>query len=448
MRILIAGAGTIGYHLAASLAKEDLDVVVVDPNEDRLAGLINTVDCQTIAGSAMSPSQLEDLGIEHVDMLVAVTNDDAINMAICGLAKHYGVPQKLARLRDPELSSGDCPVHLGIFGIDQVISPEGITVNHIQSLISCPGAREAVDFENGRIALRALVVTEESPLAGLSLIEVRGTLSGDYLVSAIRRGAKTIIPDGQTTLRVGDTVYVVAMPDDLSRLATTFDPSAKPAYKVIISGAGIAARQLSRRLIGSGIRVTMIEIEERKALFAAQELDHLGVEVLHGDPLDVDLLLRCHPEATDFFVALTDEDERNLMAALLFRRYSTGRPVVLIQEPQHVDIMASVDLDVVINPRLLAVSEILRHIRSGMVLSVAKLSGEDAEVIELRAAKGSDITRKPLMDLRLPSGLLVVAVVRGEEVLLASGSLHIGPGDHVLLFARTDMVPRAEAMFR
>ena len=448
MRLLIAGAGTIGYHLAASLASEELDVVVIDPDEQRLTNLINTVDCQTVAGNAMSPSQLEEIGIERFDLIVAVTNRDAINMIICRLAAHYGVPHKLARLRDPELSDPSCPVPLAHFGVDQVISPEGITVHHIESLIRCPGAREAMDFENGKIALRAFVVTEESSIAGLNLIELRQQLAGEYLVGGIRRGNRTVIPDGSTTLRVGDTVYIVANPNDLSRLATTFDPSAKPAYKVIISGADITGVLLARRLATSGIKVSLIERDERTAQKAAQELDPIGVEVLHGDPLNIELLLRCHPEAADFFVALTGEDELNLMSALLFRKYSTGRPIVMTQQPHHIDILESVDLDVIVNPRLLAVSSILRHIRSGMVLSVAKLGTEDAEVIELRASANCRMSKRPLREMKLPKGILVLGAMRKGELHLASGNFHVQAGDHVLLFVASNLAHKVESLFR
>lgn len=447
MRILIAGAGTIGSNLAAALAGENLDVVILDPDEEHLAQLENTVDCQIVVGSAMSPSTLEDVGIRHTDLILAVTNQDAINMAICQLADFYGVPQKIARIRHPELAHAESTIPASQFAIDHIISPEGLTVEYIVNILQCPGAREAVNFEHGRIALRAITVTDECQTAGESLITMRQQLHGDYLVAAIRRGHKTIIPDGQEKLRVGDTVYVISAPEMVDALSQFFDPNAQAPKRVLIYGAGIAGTMLAKRLIDLHISVTMIEPNARMAERAAQDLDELGVEVLEGSVLDIDLLSRCHVETAQAFIALSDNDESNLMGALLYRKFGNGRPIVLTNKPDYIDILESVDLDTVINPRLLAVGHMLRYIRSGHVLSVAKLNANDAEVFELSTDNKSKVINIPMRELTLPTDSLIVAVMRKNDMHIPGGDFEIQATDRVLVFARSESVAKIAALF-
>jgi trk system potassium uptake protein TrkA len=448
MRVLIVGAGTIGSHLASALAREGLDIVLVDADRARLDALENQVDCQLVEGNAMSPEVMEEAGIRRTDLLVAVTNIDALNMSLCRLAEFYRVPRKLARLRMPEYADPDALVPPGHFGIDHVISPEGITVEHLERLVHCPGAREAIDFEEGRVAVRALLVTEESPLVGDKLMHIKPKLREEHLIAAIRRGNTTITPDGQQTLRVGDTVYLVCAPASLPTLTPAFDPSVRQPHKVIIFGAGIAGVELARRLQRDGIQVTLIEPDQTLALRAAALLDNLGVHVLQGRATDLDLLQRAHVETADFFIALSDNDESNLTGALLYRKYGHGRPIVQINQPHYVDIVESIDFDVVVNPRQLAVSSILRHIRAGHVVSGFKLMGEHIEILELRADTGSAICARALKDLALPKGVLVMAVVRRHQLHIPDGFYRIEADDRVLVLCHAQALPRVEGLFR
>jgi len=448
MRILIAGAGTIGTNLASALVSEGQDVVAVDTNEHALAQLSAGVDCQTVHASALSPLVMEDLGIRHTDLVVAVTRDDATNMSVCRLADFYHVPRKLARVRNPEYTERDCPVPPEHFGIDYIISPEGIAVDHIARLIACPGAREAVDFEQGRIALRALPVTEDSRFAGEQLLTVRQSLDAEFLIAAIKRGPKVTIPGGKETLRIGDTVYLVSAPEALDVLVPTFVPHARTATRVIIFGGEITGILLARRLAPTLDSLTLIEPDRRTAERAAEILDPLGVEVLHGDALDDALITRCHADRTDFFVALSEDEEENFMSALLFRKYSNGTPIVLTNKQHYTDILQSVDLDIVINPRALAAAALMRHIRGNTVLSVARLSSEEAEALEFKAHRQCHVTRKPLRDLKLPAGMLIAAVMRGGDLHIPSGDFQIAEGDRVLVFADERADSHVEHLFQ
>ena len=447
MRILIAGAGTIGSNLTAALAGENLDVVLLDPDEHALEQIEHSVDCQIVVGSAMSPNTLEDVGIRHTDLLLAVTDQDAINIAICQLASFYGVPTKIARLRNPELANPDSTIPSSQFGIDYIISPEGLTVEYIVNLLNCPGAREAVDFEHGRIALRALLITDECQVAGETLITMRQQLQGDYLVAAIRRGNRTIIPNGQEKLRIGDTVYVIAAPDTLPSISEYFDPHASIPKKVLIFGAGITGVMLAKRLRQQHIQVTLLEPDPKLAQRAANDLDALDVEILEGSVLDTDLLTRCHVDTTQAFIALSGNDERNLMGALLYRKFGHGLPIVLTNEPDYIDILESIDLDTVINPRLLAVGHMLRHIRSGNLVSVAKLGAEDAEVLEFSTSSKSKIINTPVKELRLPKDSLIAAVMRKNEMFIPGGDFEIQQDDSVLMFTRSGNVNKLSNLF-
>ncbi|MFW5828789.1 MAG: Trk system potassium transporter TrkA [Planctomycetota bacterium] len=448
MRILIAGAGTIGTHLTAALVRDGQDLVLIDPDRDKLDMLENQVDCQLVQGNAISPSVMEDAGIRRTDLVVAVTNSDSLNMAICQLASFYDVPRKLARLRMPEYADEDALVPPSHFGIDQVISPEGITVDHLEKLVLCPGAREAIDFENGRVVIRALLVTEESPLASEPLSAIKPKLQVEYLIAAIRRGSDTLIPDGETRLRIGDTVYLVCAAEDLPRIAPAFDPSVRPAGRVLIYGAGIASTLLSKRLRKRGLNVVLFDADHDRAQAAAEALDAHGVSVHHGRVTDLDLLQRLHVETADFFISLSDNDESNLTGALLYRKYGRGRPIIQINQQHYVDIVESIDFDVVVNPRQLAISSILRHLRSRHVLHGFKLMGEDTEVLELRADTGSPITSDPIKDLKLPRGVLILAVVRRREMFIPGGFFQIQGEDRVLVLINTVRLVAVEGLFR
>ncbi len=449
MRILIAGAGTIGVNLAASLAREGQEVVVIDTDESRLESLQSRVDCQTRTANATSPLVLEEMGIRHTDLVVAVTQSDAENLMICQLAEFYRVREKLARVRNPEFFDPESIIPSTHFGVDHFISPEGISVDQMERLVRCPGSTEAIDFAQHRFYLRALPVSDDCPLAGEQLMTVHRKLGRGFLIAAIRRGSRMLIPQGQETLRIGDSVYIATTPENIDHLTKAFVPQARPAHKVVIFGAGVTGVELARRLSSFLQRVILLDDDPSRARHAAEILDPLGVEVLQGSALDEALLARCHIETADFFIALSDDEEENFMGALLSRKYTRGIPIVLTNQPHYVDIFEQAGLDIVINPRLLAVSAILRHIRSHAVMSVAKLYREETEILEFKVPAKSPITREPLRGFTMAQrGFLVMAVLRGRELVIPGGDYQVAPGDRVLVLADRDGISAAEAMFR
>ena len=449
MRILIAGSGTIGYHLAASLAAEGHDIVVIDQNSDRLAKLENNVDCQLIHGSALSPLLMESVGIRSTDLVIAVTQSDATNMMICRLADFYRVPEKMARIRDLELASNCSPIPTEHFGIDHIISPELLTVEHVERLVLSPGATEAMDFENGRIALRGLVVSEDSTIAGNTIADIRNEVPGDWLLAAIRRGSRVFIPRGTDKLRLGDTAYIIASSGCIKDILPAFDPEVRPIRTALIFGAEVAGIELSRRLSKRLRRVALLEPDHKKAQAAAIALDEHGVEVIHGSALDESLLLRSGMDRADVFVGISPDDENNFVGALLFRKLgSGGNPIVVTSQPHYLEVLESVDLDLCINPRLLAVSAILRYLRGGSVLSVARLREEDAEMVEFHLPGSSPLVGKALKDLKVPGGALITAVLRNDEVSIPSGGFVMAADDRVLVFAETGRSDALAAFFR
>lgn len=438
MRVLIAGAGTIGYHLAASLAAEGHDVVVTDPSPERLAKLENSVDCQLVTGSAFSPLILESIQIRSTDLVIAVTESDATNMVICRLADFYGVPEKMARVRDLELANENGIIPTEHFGIDHIISPELLTVEHVERLVLSPGATEAMDFEKGRIALRALVVSEDSTIAGDSIAAIKAAMPGDWLLAAIRRGSKVFVPHGTDQLRLGDTAYIIAAAEAIKEVLPAFDPEIRPIRSALIFGAGVAGLELARRLSKRLKRVVLMEPEAARAAYAAIELDSTGVEVLHGSALDEALLLRNGMDRADVFVGISPDDENNFVGALLFRKLGNGgNPIVVTSQPHYLEVLESVDLDLCINPRLLAVNAILRYLRGGSVLSVARLRDEDAEIVEFKLSTSSPVVGKALKDLRLPGGALITAVLRGNDVHIPGGNFVMAAEDRVLVFSES-----------
>ena len=423
---------------------------MLDQLEERLASIERSIDCpdSPIRSNAISPLFLEEIGIRRTDLVIALTQDDATNLTVCQLADFYHVPRRLARVRNLEYIDPKSPLPPEQFGVDYFISPEGLAVEQIGRIVACPGAVDAIDFEEGRIALRAFQVSEESSIAGETIMAIDQSTDFHCLIAVVRRGARTFVPSGQEKLRIGDTVYVVCEPDVLDRVTELFNGEVRSARKAVIYGANITGIQLARQLARQLNQVLIIEPDALKADSAAHQLDDYHVEVLHGSALDLELLTRSHVDRADYFIAVSDNDEANLTGALLFLKYGNGTPIVLTNQAHYVDILESVDLDIIINPRLLATSTILRHIRGAGVLSVAKLHHEEIEAIELQAAAQCKASKKLLRDLKLPKGILVAAVLRDQELHVPRGDFQIQPGDRVLMLGERGSHDRVSDLLR
>jgi len=446
MKILIIGAGAVGFNLARQLSKEGHDISVVERDLDLVKRITEKLDVSVVSGSASSPAILEEAGIKNADMVLAVTNSDEINMVVCMLSYSYGVKTKIARIRNPEFTDEQSVLHQNEFHIDHVVNPEKITINSILNIIETPGSIYVADFTAGDILLRGFNVPADAPIAGKKLSELREIESTDsFLIVAIQRNEEMLIPKGDTQLMPHDNIFVLVAKEALPYFLPMVNRRADEVEKVIIYGVNRASLELAKKLEGQKIGVTIIEPDKEKTQQAATVLDK--TIVLQGSALDIDLLKEASIDIADFFVALSESEQSNILSALLAKRLGAKKAIVLTVDPAFVPIINSLGMDIVINPRLITVGSILQHIRRGHALSVVKFHNSEAEAMELVAEKDSKIVGKPLKEISFPQGSILGAIVREGVMQIPTGNTRINPGESVIVFTLPNAIEKIQSLF-
>ncbi len=446
MRILIVGAGVVGNNLALELSGAGHDVSIVDKQAALIRRIRDRMDVLAVRGNGAEASVLRQAGIETAEMLIAVTNIDEVNLVICMMARHYGVKHKIARLRNDEYTEPDSPLVPSDLGIDTAINPESIITQNLQRILQIPGSLEVASFAGDRVLLASFEVDEGAPVAGKKLLELRDlTTSRSFLVVAIFRGEVSLVPRGDDQIRAGDHVVVLARAGTIGDVVPLVQKSVRQTERVVIYGASLVGRRLAASLQRQLERVVLIEPDAEAAEEAAAALDQ--VLVLHGEASDPDVLAEADAGGCDAFLSLSRDDEANLLAGLMARRLGAPRLAILTQEPHYVPILTNIGIDVVLNPRLVTVSEILRFIRKGQVHTVTRLSQSEAEVMELEATAGSKITRKPLKEIEFPAGSIIGAVLREGDMLIPDGDCQVAAGETVVVFALPEAIKKIGKLF-
>ena len=448
MKILIIGAGAVGFSIAKQLSAEGHDISVVDVNPKLIRKISEKLDVSVITGNATSPSVLESAGVEGADMVLAVTTSDEVNIVTCILTSKYGNDKKIkiARIRNSEFTSNKSILNDNGFCVDHMINPEHIIVESIIKILETPGATFAVDFPIGDVILRGFHVPDDAPLVGLKFSELEDIEYTDsFLIVYIQRDDEMITPSHSTTILPDDTIFVLISKIGLPYFLPMVNRRADEVEKVIIYKASRTGMLLAERLENSPISVTIIEPEKDKAEMAAASLR--TAVVLHGDATEIDVLKDAAVEITDIFIALSENEQTNLLTSLLAKKNGAKKTIVLTNEPELTHIINQVDVDVVVNPRLVTANEILQHVRRGQILSIAKLGDSEAEAIELIAEEGSEIVRKPLQKIRFPKKTILGAIIRNNTMLLPKGIEAINPGESVVVFTLPDDIERVQALF-
>jgi len=431
---LIVGAGFLGRLLAATMARDGHEVTLLDNEPARLEGLEGGADLRVLCGSATSLAVLRQAGAGSADAVVALTGGDSRNALICGLARSLGARNCLARIRDVELAEAAHESGLDHIGIDQAISPEGLAVEALLRITTSPGCVDAIDLASGRVGLRAFIPAKGAVLTGCTVLQARTTHPGSWLVAAVGGVDGWQVPGPNAVLTAGEPVYICAASDEFRKLLPLFDPSAKQATRVVVVGAGAIGEPLACRLSKAGLRVQLLERDPLRAARAAHILDPLGVEVLAGALTDSDLVSRIHLGECDVLLATGEEDQDNLMVALLARARGVKRVVAVANHEPSAKLMSSLDLDAVVSPRRLAAGVVTRALRGHSVAQLARLSDEHLEFVELTVTEGSGAAVKPLRHLGLPRGSLVLAVVDGAGAVRIPGpDDQLRVGDHVVM---------------
>ena len=444
MRIIVIGAGHLGYIIAELLSNEGYDVVVVDSDGDKLEAVRNDLDVLTVLADGTSPSFMRSQA-RGSDLLVAVTAIDEVNIIACILAKKNGIPHTIARIRDPKFLAEPVDYIKENFDIDLVLSPELITAREISRLDMTPSAINVEDFAGGRVRLLESKISPRSPYAHRELKDIK--LPPSVLIALILRDHQMIIPHGNDRLLPLDNVYFLGNPESLEKLS--LHSSAKyqrRTKKALIIGAGRTGQALAPMLERQGISVKVIDNNEDHCQQMAGKLKK-GM-VLCGDGTDMDLLTHEGVSEADTVICTTKDERLNLMMALLAKHLGAGQTMVRVTRTEYISLMQQVGIDIVLSTRLLAAGEVLGFVRSGSVVSVSLLEGARVQAIEIVLTEGSKAVGVPLMKADIPRSCLVGAYVRNGHVYIPDGHSVLSAGDSVILIVEADHAQSVISYFK
>ncbi len=445
MKIVIVGAGEVGFHIASRLALENKDVVVVEKNPAALRRVSDNIDVQTVEGSGGSPVVLEEAGVRDAEILLAVTDSDETNLVACLVADAISnTTKKLARLRYADYDEYHQTFRENSPHIDTIINPEIEVVRTIDRLMQLPGAVDIGEFANGQVKFVGIQLAPDADLAGVQLIELPQKIDHRILIAALVREERVIIPRGTDRLLPGDLVYFISEESDLLKNLAVFNKQSDPVRRVMIVGGGRIALRLAKLLEGRNISAKLIEQDAARCAELAELLDR--TVVLHGDGSDQSLLNEENVQEMDVVVTLTNDEEMNILTSLLVRRMGAKKAITKISKFSYFPLMLTIGMEQVVNPRLSAINTILQHIRKGKILSAISIKGEQAEVMEAEAMETSDIVDKPLKNVHIPKGVLVTGIIRDDRVIIPDGESVIRPGDRIIIFVRRDAIPRMEKL--
>ena len=451
MKIIILGAGQVGSSLLASLSGERNDIVMVDVNQELLSKLQDRFDIRTVQGNAAHPMILQSAGAAEADMLIAATSDDETNMLACQIADIlFKIPRKIARVRAIEYFQ-----HKELFSpetipIDKVISPEAIITQFIQRLLEYPGASQVLDFAEGRVRMASVRAVRGGPMVGHEIRELRSHMPNLHArIAAIFRNGQPIVPNGSTIINHGDEVFFLASAEEIREVMGELRKMEKPYRRLMFAGGGHVGKRVAQAL-ENHYQVKVIERNPNRAKKIAAQLNK--TTVLVGDASDKDLLQSENVETADVFCAITNNDEANILSAMLAKRLGARRVISLVNNNAYADIVDSPQIDLVISPQQATISELLRYIRRGDIAQVYSLRHGSSEAIEM-VAHGtpgrSKIIGLPLNQIQIPDGLVMGALVRGDEVLQVHHDTIIESGDHVIMFLLDkQLIPDVERLFQ
>ncbi len=444
MKVVIIGAGEVGFHVAHHLTLENKDVVVIDKNPDAIRRVSDHLDVQIVSGAGNSPVVLEEAGIQNAEIILAVTDSDETNLVACLVADMISpTTKKLARIRGADYDRYHEMFSLHAPHIDTIINPEIEVVKTIDQFMSVPGAADVGELADGRIKFVGVYLDKDCQLTGIRLLDLPAKIKqGRPLIAAVVREEEVIIPRGSDRLLPGDLVYFISEEDKLLDTLSIFNKHDQPVNRVLIVGGGRIGFRLATLLESKSIQTKIIERNPDRCALLAESLNKSVV--LCGDGSDQSLLAEENIQDMDVVVTLTDDEETNILASLLSTRLGARKSITKISKFSYFPLLKAIGIEQVVSPRLSAINTILQHVRRGKVLSAISLKGEQAEVIEAIALETSDIVGKPLKNVSFPKGALVAGIIRKEDIIIPKGDSVIEPDDRIIIFARRQAIPRIE----
>lgn len=445
MYILILGAGEVGYSLAKILSYEKHDVVLVEQDAERLKRANDNLDIKVIAGSASSYKILEQAGIKKADLLVAVTNDDEVNLVACMIANKYDVAKKIVRVKNREFAMSDSPLNAKSLNIDLIIHPESEVAEAVVKLLKQTAATDIIEFEDGRLIMIGVKLDRKCQILEQSLAQVSESYNNlDFRTVAIQRRDRTIIPHGSDIFMNGDRVYVTSKRDSLPEILRLTGKENVTMDNVMILGGGQTGAAIARNL-EEHLNVKIIDSNVDKTEILAERLEKSLV--IRGDGRDFNLLALEGIIDMDAFIAVTGDDETNIISCLMAKHLEVPRIISLINKSDYTPIIPTIGIDAYVSKQFVTVDNILKFIRRGSIVSVASIPGISAEIIEFQTHKNARICKKPIKNVSIPKGAILGAVVRGEDIFIPVGDTHIQEGDKVVVIVVPPAIREVEKLF-
>ena len=434
MRVVIVGAGKLGYSIAELLSQEEYDIVVIDKEEKQLSNIKENLDVLTIAANGSSPITMDDPDVQGADMLIAVTGSDEVNMVCCILAKKHGIVHTVARIRDMQFMSEAKEYLKANFDIDLMLNPEYITAMEINRILMVPAALNVEDFAEGRVRLFETKVRRKSPLANIPLKDL--DIPKSILAAMIFRDHRMIVPHGDDCLMAHDNVYFVGETGAIENFSKNLVRSdARKVSRAVIIGAGRAGRFTARELDKQEVQVKIFDTNRERCRLIAAKLSGASMAI-NADGTNLELLQSEGVADADVMICLTGDDKLNLLLALMGRHMGVKKTIVKVDRYDYIELMEKVGVDIVLSSRVLAASEVLAFVRRGGIVSVSLLEGAKAEAIEVVVQAGARVSGKKLMDAALPRECLVCGYVRGSETFVPNGRTVLEPGDRAIIVVK------------
>jgi trk system potassium uptake protein TrkA len=448
MKIIIAGAGDVGFHLAKLLSYESQDTYIIDFDGEKLDYINNHLDVITKKGDATSIKLLKEIGIERADLLIAVTDSQNTNFTISVIGKSLGAKKTIARIDNPEFLN-QCEVDFKQFGVDFMISPQELAANEIKMLLDQSSFNDTVSFESGVFNVMGTPLTYKSPILDLTVREAKERFPDvDFTTIAIKRQgiSQTIIPRGDTTYELNDQVYFCVPNYSMQDLYSIIGKKQFSIKNVMILGGSSIGQKTARNLCKNNFNVKLIEKNREKATILAEQLNN--TLVINGDGRDLELLEEENIRNMDAFIAVTGNSETNIMSCLVAKSKGVKKTIALVENMDYIDISQTIGIQSLINKKLIAASNIFRHIREGGVLALANLHNIDAEVFEYEVKEGAKVTEGLVKDLRFPTEAVFGGLIRDEKALMVTGNMQIKTGDKVIVFCLPEAMSTVEKLFK
>ena len=443
MRIMIIGAGQVGFYLCERLSTEGHDVVLIDTNKEKLQRIERDLNIMAVHGSGASARVLAEAGIAKTDLFIAVTDIDEVNLITCIMSKQYNVATRIARVRNQDFMEDGILEIKDLLGVDMVISPDLAMAEELVALCTVSAAFDMAEFAHGRLMLLGYVMHEKNPRVGHTLHELRTLyIFHQFIVAAIIRDGKTIIPRGDDRIRANDKLYIMVRRRHISSVEKLLGIASKIPEKVFIIGGGSIGYLVARSLEELDIDVSLIEINEQRCEFLSENLHK--TMVLNFDGLEANDLLGENIDRADLVISITESDTTNILSSLLAKHHGAKKCITRITRQDFIPMLDKLGIDVPLSPRQVAARLILRHVRRGAVESVATILDSDAEAMEIKVPAQKRFNNVALKELHFPAGSIVGAIVRNGQVIIPSGETLLQPEDNLVIFFTKDAVSKVE----